>query len=266
MKKTNRPNTSLDNKGIKSVNEKPAKSYARIEKEAKERMEACSKRHVVIRCKTLNCLGNVYDEPLIFPSRCYIRICPTCKMARRWRLTSKYSFYLNFLREPRFLSLTLKNPCKLTKSNKKIMDRAFQEFVRELRKRGYVISKYIKGIEFKKVDEYLYRFHYHVIYDGSYIPQEELSKLWKKHSKGSFIVHIRRVYNKNHMCFYLTKYISKSMDMEIPLGIYASIRKMRFFNTYGFKGLIKKKKKSIIKCPRCGRYKKFDGYSEEENN
>ena len=41
--------------------------------------------------------------------------------------------------------------------------------------------------------------------------------------------------------FYLSKYIAKSVDYDISISQYVRIRKMRFFNSYGFKGIQFKK-------------------------
>jgi hypothetical protein len=162
------------------------------------------------------------------------------------------------MEQPRFMTLTLRGIHGLSKENKNRMDTACQELFRELREKGYKFSKYIKAMEIQKKGNNRYRFHYHIIYDGSYIPKQLLSDKWKKHSKGSFIVDIKKVYNSNHVVFYISKYIAKAVDYDISVRQYAKIRKMRFFNSYGFKGIELKKERWAI-CRHCGARMKYAG-------
>jgi len=247
--------TSLDIKGIKS------EILIQTEKEVKEKLKKCSKKIIKLKCFSEVCRDIDNPDTLHVPSKCYVRICPVCKLARQIRLVSKYSHYVNVMESPRFMTLTMRKPYDLSKINKKRMDTAFQELFRELRGNGYEITKYIKAMELKKVEGNKYMFHYHIIYDGSFIPQNVLSDKWKKHSKGSFIVDIRKVYNRNHALFYISKYIAKAVDYDISIPQYVRIRKMRFFNSYGFKG-IKLKKEMWAKCKVCGARLRYAGEYE----
>jgi hypothetical protein len=256
--KQKRLSPSLDIKGIKSEN------LIQTERQTKERLEKCSKKVIKLKCFSEVCREEGVSDTLHVPSKCYIRICPVCKIARQMRLVSKYNHLVNLMKYPRFMTLTLKGTYKLTKANKNKMDTVCQELFRELRNSGYSFSKYIKALEISKKDNNRYSFHYHVIYDGSFIPQSVLSDKWKKHSKGSFVVDIRKVYNRKHALFYISKYIAKAVDYDIPIPQYVRIRKMRFFNSCGFKG-IKINKEIWAKCNYCGARMRYAGEYETDH-
>jgi len=246
---------SLVNKGIKSEN------LIEAERKTRRALKNCKKKVIKLQCRSEVCFDVGNEDTWHVPSKCYNRICPICKPARQLRLVKKYSQYVDYMRYPRFMTLTLRDPVDLTKDNKRMMDTACQELFRELRNMGYELKRYIKAMEIKKISDDEYRFHYHIVYDGSFIPQDVLSDKWKKHSKGSFVVDIRKVYNKHHAVFYICKYIAKSVDYDIPIKKYVRIRKMRFFNSYGFKGIMLKRQ-IWARCRYCGARMKYAGEYE----
>lgn len=51
--------------------------------------------------------------------------------------------------------------------------------------------------------------HLHVLVEGSYIPQNELTHVWHAITKTSFIVDVRMVSDARHAAHYVTKYLTK---------------------------------------------------------
>lgn len=127
---------------------------------------------------------------------CDTRICPRCNRRRFKRLLKRYSPILSAMMHPRFMTLTLKNPEFLLKDS-------FQEFRRLwnlLRRHKYYRVRILGGIYAMEVTftENGWNLHMHILYDGSFIPQDKLSKDWKSLT-GSHIVDIRQA-KKNTVC------------------------------------------------------------------
>jgi len=252
----NQRDTLLVIKGIKSQ-ENPDEAVADIRK----RMGRCKKVVVKLTCPRKNYDYTSTHDSLFVRQKCHKRICPRCPNERKARLVSKYAICTEFMQYPRFMTLTLKEGLELTKESKKFVDDMYQELMRKLKRDGYEMKKFIKGLELKRLEDGKYRFHYHVLYDGSYIPQDYLSDAWKHITGGSFRVDVRKVYNPLHALFYISKYMTKAVDYDIPIEIYAKIQKLRFFNSRGFKGLYEEKKEPFAKC-RCGLKLYYDGSEE----
>lgn len=57
--------------------------------------------------------------------------------------------------------------------------------------------------------------HMHALAVGAFIPQKELSAAWRRASRGSFIVDIRRCKDADRSLSYVTKYCTKGHDAEV---------------------------------------------------
>jgi hypothetical protein len=57
--------------------------------------------------------------------------------------------------------------------------------------------------------------HLHLILEGKYYPQEQLSRDWFKLTGDSKVVDIRLISNRNAACIYVTKYCTKAHDHRI---------------------------------------------------
>lgn len=127
---------------------------------------------------------------------CDTRICPSCNRRRFKRLLKRYSSLLFKMKRPRLVTLSIKNPKFLFKDS-------FQElrrFWNLLRRQKYYRARILGGIysmevTFTKND---WNLHMHVLYDGSYIPQKQLSEDWGELT-GSPVVDIRQA-KKNTVC------------------------------------------------------------------
>lgn len=95
------------------------------------------------------------------------------------------------------------------------VDRAFlhtalQHLCQSLRRR-YTTFEYARFPEYTRQG----RYHIHLVALAPYIPQAELSKLWKTASKGAYIVDIRRVHTPDHLARYVTKYLTKAPAAKV---------------------------------------------------
>lgn len=100
--------------------------------------------------------------------------------------------------ELRFLTLTSSpsSPVDIQRSWRKLQMRM---------QRRHLITGYIKVTERTKAG----LLHLHVLFRGSYVAQEWISKVWKA-IHGAEIVDIRKAYGKTGAASYLAKYMSKA--------------------------------------------------------
>lgn len=108
-----------------------------------------------------------------------------------------------------------------------------------------LIQKYIIVLEFTYSEVTGWNLHYHMIYDGMYIPQELLGYYFKNVTdQDSYFVGIKYispydVRSKEKSLNYITKYLSKisfiSDDYELLLEYYQAINKVRFYKVQGVK-------------------------------
>ncbi len=79
-----------------------------------------------------------------------------------------------------------------------------------------------------------------------------LQEKWKKFTKTSHRVRIERVRSRIKIGYYVTKYITKGIDIVMNTIDYIKIRKMQFFSTMGLDFSGKSEPYEKILCPHCG--------------
>lgn len=111
-----------------------------------------------------------------------------------------------------FITLTL---CGRGEPLKELIDRLFKHF-RALRAHPFWAEKVRGGAAILEVkhSEKAHRWHphLHIIADASFLPQAELSNVWRQITKDSYIVDVRRVRNVDVAGSYVAKYASKPLD------------------------------------------------------
>lgn len=208
-----------------------------------------------------------------FECGCNSRLCPHCveKMKKQYRraLRTVISSY----KQPRFLTVGFRNTPDLTKDYLKKCSYQFNRFVRNIKRksrqlekqgqRAILLGDYIcvleikfhkKGalIKDKKTGKPIgiyqdnnWNVHYHIIFDGTFLPQKIASDILKKTTKGeSQYVDIRyisreKIRSKMKALNYVTKYLSKmhtdTLDYKHSIEYYNAINKIRFVKICGKK-------------------------------
>lgn len=213
------------------------------------KLDACCTNATSFGCGNQGCHNHgVVKE--VKPHTCGIAICEKipCLKNRINKRRRKYIQLTKNYRTPKFLTLTLKGYHPLKIDVKREMDRMWKTFSQWCRRRGYWWS-YMKTLEIEPHDycvglEYktVYFYHFHIIYDGKYVPVTWLSKEWLKITKDSYIVWIQGLNPMNRksrgrLVNYVTKYVSKSAYLELEVNEYLPWRKTPMFMVWRMKKL-----------------------------
>jgi hypothetical protein len=169
-------------------------------------MDACGNATIDIECNDCGHMTQVDHH-------CDNRVCGKCGSSR-WSRTvkslKKRIFDNMDWHEVRFMTLTVENTDELTSADVSDLRDAFSKL-----KRREFFDKRIRGgvysIECNYTDSW--NLHMHVVYEGSYIPQDRLSEAWSDLT-GSPIVDIRRSNDKDSDAEELAKYITKQPDVS----------------------------------------------------
>lgn len=168
--------------------------------------------------------------------------CPSC--AKKWRMKTqrRYEAAVRHFQTPKFMTLTLTKRRSLIENISRIWDMRKALF-RRLRAEGYVIRGWCGVVELPN--------HVHLIVDCDFIPQWEISKIWKTITGDSYVVDIRAVKRGRDgdtasYLRYLTKYITKASEWDgINLDFFEG------FHIINSNGLVKEEKR-LLPCPCCG--------------
>jgi hypothetical protein len=174
----------------------------------------------VHRCFILKCTGPGCPTRRTVKARCGRRTCPECRARDYCRLRRKYGPALNAFKQPRLLTLTLRNTPNLTRETVKRLRNGMRQLWVRLgpRVRGgfYAIEPINTGRG--------WHVHVHVVVDSVYLPQAELVRLWQEITGDSFIVDIRTAFSPQGALKYVLKYLTKSPDVPDHLkGVYEHV-------------------------------------------
>lgn len=177
-------------------------------------------------------------EVKVFTDSCRDRWCPMCASQKAHYAKDSTKMYLQTLERPKFLTLTLRN----NENDLKTQVEFLQDSFRTLRQRAYW-KKNVRGgmwyLELKRgQNSEQWHPHLHILLDGNYMEQGELSELWEQVTYGSPILWIVEVSDQERAAEYVSKYSSKPARLEgMPLHdrveiIEAMFRK-RLCGTFG---------------------------------
>lgn len=144
-------------------------------------------------------------------NHCHDRLCTPCANGRSWRL--QQALMQQFpVDGALFITLTL---CGKKEPLKELVDRLYKSF-RYLRSHPTWSDKIDGGAAFLEIkwSDKAQRWHphLHIVANGRFIDQGELSNAWRSITKDSYIVDIRRIRDKEHAARYVTKYASKPLN------------------------------------------------------
>jgi hypothetical protein len=172
-------------------------------------------RHRYFTCESC---GAVHD--LLLPcNRRFTVQCPECSDRWRKKQVMRFKEGIANMNKPKFMTLTLQKEGLTEERLKSIWGM-----------RNYVFKKLRRG---KKNNQGLYirpphkigswvavcevPNHIHIVYEGSYIPEHELSELWFRITGDSFMVDVRPLgdeHDKRRAAGYLAKYLGKSQHWD----------------------------------------------------
>ena len=170
---------------------------------------------------------------------CKHRLCLQCQHELRRIVAANLLARLDH-RHVRFLTLTLRHAESSTEpgptSLSAYINRLYDSFAKLRRTSAWKhhVAGGVAFLEVKRTDHGWHP-HLHVLFDGKYFPQRELSKLWLRCTGDSYIVDIRDVPGSDAVR-YITKYctkISTFMSEEDMVQIIHSLRSRRTFTTFG---------------------------------
>lgn len=149
--------------------------------------------------------------------RCKLRWCPACARTRARHIVEwcKQCVTTQNRRTWKFVTLTLAHSRRPLTEQLDHLKSSFRR-LRQTQAWKERMAGGIAVIEVKRNKQTSqWHPHLHVVVKGKYLGQAELSALWKKCSKGSFIVDIRAISDANEAGVYLAKYISKPVDLSL---------------------------------------------------
>lgn len=189
------------------------------------------------------------DETKTVMLGCGDRTCPVCNSRRRKIIMEKYSPVVKAMKNPMFFTLTLKRG-KLSRGRVKYLQHCFGKLRRSRVWKG---TGYIAQIEVKNIDPNGdCHLHLHVIVDGEYMPQRDLSAKWMAITKDSYIVDIRACKGSRLALRYMTKHMGKmikdSRNRDLINGVFRGCRMIQAGGNIVNSQLIK----NDCTCEHCG--------------
>jgi hypothetical protein len=180
----------------------------------------------------------VSGEVRVASSRCKLRWCPLCIRTKRFILVTTIVPWLKAAVKPKFLTLTLKH------SNAPLdhQIRSLYAFSRNLRRRPWFKKRCKGGIWFFQLtqnkDDNTWHPHLHILCEGHYIPQRELSDVWLDVTGNSKIVHIEAVKDVKKAADYVARYATapcrlSDYSVEDATEIFDALHGMRICGTFG---------------------------------
>lgn len=161
------------------------------------------------------------DDPSVYRiagSCCHDRFCVPCANERSRAIALNVIDFAKD-RRLRFLTLTLKATDQPLPEQIDRLQSAFQA----LRRRKFWTKRCVGGVAFLEINwnEKTSRWHphFHILIEGSYLPQQALKTLWYQLTGDSWIVDIRAIRDASVATRYVTKYASKPLNhtfLHIP--------------------------------------------------
>lgn len=208
--------------------------------------------------------NKISREIRIASSRCSQRWCPLCIKTKRYIIIQSVKPFLKQSKKPKFITLTLKH----SDSPLSHQIDSLYGFFRKLRKRPYWKHRIDGGVWFfqitKSKTDGLFHPHLHILCDGKYVPQVELSAIWSEITHGSYIVDIRKVRDPKKAADYVARYASApcrllSMGLESAIEVVDAMHGRRICGTFGTGKMIQLAPK---KCPDSDDWEFMAGVGE----
>ena len=204
---------------------------------------ACGENYRMFFC--LKC-GNVFKVHIT----CHQRTCQKCARIRSFQLVETYLPVVSTFEWPSFLTLTLK--VDFLKTPQEQVDKIIASF-RKLRRRDvWNAERGLFSIEMVKKEGAWY-VHLHTLVDSKWMDQKALSDAWFKITGDSYIVYLKRIFDRRGALREVLKYQTKvwELNKEDKEFIEKTFKHRRFVNVFGIKRQ-KKPEFKKMKCKICG--------------
>jgi hypothetical protein len=179
---------------------------------------------------------------------CGHRACGRCQEIQRHRKVQDLWPLAQTFKAPRFLTLTFKSRSRLTRDWRRWQAACLRKFF----KNKEIAAKLGGGIWAWEITYNqrlkMWHPHFHILFDGQYIPKALVKKIWSGIAEGAFIVDVRPVVGVGDVARrgalretvkYITKGIDFVDDEELLTQFLVATKGMRrigvFGNRYGYK-------------------------------
>jgi len=183
-------------------------------------------------------MDSVSGDVKVMTDACRQRWCPMCAAQKASFARESTQAWLESLAAPRFLTLTLRH-CE---DDLKPQIEYLQDCFRRLRQRAYWKKRVTGGVWFLQVhrseSDGCWHPHFHILLEGEYLEQGELSDLWDLVSYGSPIIDIRRIHNPESSAMYVARYSARparfaSMPLDDRVEMIEALKGKRLCGTFG---------------------------------
>lgn len=150
----------------------------------------------------------------IATNNCRLRWCPVCSGSLAKFRSFSIRRWLRDHADSRFVTFTLRHSdAPLTHQINWIY-----YYFRQLRKTRWFRSIARGGVWFFQVtlnrESNQWHPHLHVLLDSPFIPHSKLSEVWKRITRGSFVVDIRSIFNAEKTADYVSRYASRPCQLK----------------------------------------------------
>lgn len=170
--------------------------------------------------------------------RCRDRLCPTCSAIRSSELSERIENAVKQMDAPRFMTLTIRSDG----SSLDVLLARLRASFRRIRE-SEMWRKYVRGGIYAIETTYnketgQWHPHVHLVWEGRFIAQRQLSAAWLQASGDSPIVDVRAIRSRKAIARYISKYVAKGVACvewpEEAIAEYASaMHGARLVHTFG---------------------------------
>lgn len=154
-------------------------------------------------------LASVDGDVCLSLQRCRCRMCPTCSRSRSIEAAGRVAELTKRMNSPRLITLTLKSTTEPLEDQ---IDRLLAS-AKALRRTKSWKRRVHGGVQTIEVTWHetsrLWHPHLHILVDGEYYPQPEISEAWLKVTGDSYIVDVRKVHDAKQAGRYVASYMTK---------------------------------------------------------
>lgn len=177
-------------------------------------------------------------EIRIAANACNLRWCPVCARARRNFTAHEVADWLRLVKNPKFITLTLKHSHAPLSFQIEHLYKYFQK----LRRRSGFKKAIRGGIWFfhikKSKSDSMWHPHLHCLVEGDYISKRYLQRLWCNITFGSFVVDIRAVRDPQKAAQESARYASSpgslvDLSLEDACELVEAVHGRRICGTWG---------------------------------